>query len=212
MQRNTVTNKPPQVQIDKTGHIPQDELINGILTNDARIINRIYREQFDSIKNMVQNFKGLRLEPEDIFQEGLTRAILNVRKGLFKGDSTFSTYLFGICRNICLKEYRRKKPLITIELHDRPEMPEDNHYDTLQVITEIKNRLDENCRKIIDLRFGFGGTAENSKENTKFENIATALQITAGNARQRFKRCFAKFMDMLNKHPEYNLLTKSLWK
>ena len=210
--RKTVTKKPDEVLKVKAGKSSQDALIKGILENDTRTIQKIYREQFDSIKSMVYNFKGLQLEPEDIFQEGLTRAILNIRKGLFKRESTFSTYLFGICRNLCLKEYRRNKPVSAIELVDSAEDPEEDHFDTLKIINEVKDHLDENCRKIIDLRFGIHNSQDEEIENTRFESVATALDITPANARQRYKRCFAKFIDMLQKHPEFNLLTDRSWK
>ncbi len=206
--RNTVTNKPKEVLKVKAGKSNEDDLIKGILDNDTRTIQKIYREQFDIIKSMVHNFKGLQLEPEDIFQEGLTRAILNIRKGLFKGDSSFSTYMYGICRNICLKEYRRKKPVSSIELVESADVSQEDHFDTLKVINEVKEQLDEKCRKIIELRFGIQDESEQEMENTRFESVAAKLNITPENARQRYKRCFAKFMDMLRKHPEFKLLSE----
>ena len=83
----------------------QDIIIKGILSNDPSTIKSIYNDQFDKISAMVNNFMYINLEPDDVFQEGLTRAVINIRKGVFKGDSSFSTYLYGICRNLCLKEY-----------------------------------------------------------------------------------------------------------
>lgn len=204
MLRKTVTKSTAKEQTDKAEQKYSDPVIEGILKNDSRVIGRIYNEQFDRIRSMVYNFQKLNLEPEDVFQEGLTRAILNVRKGVFKGDSAFSTYLYSICNNICLKEYRRKKHTLSIGLQDSPEeLPLDNN-DVLQIILEEKAKLDEKCRELIDLRFGLGSDLG----NTRFETIAAALDIKPDNARQRFGRCFAKFMKMLQNNSEFKLLTR----
>jgi len=83
----------------------QTALIQGIKQGDSKVIRQVYRQDFAKIKTMVNNFQYIDLDAQDVFQEGLTRAIMNIRRGMFKGESAFSTYLYGICRNICLKEY-----------------------------------------------------------------------------------------------------------
>lgn len=188
----------------KRGSNGRDPLIDGILDNDPKVIKLIYKNQFDKIKGMVRNFHHLNLDAEDVFQEGLTRAIINVRKGSFKGDSMFSTYLFSICNNICLKEYHKSKKLQTFELTDLEEKEEEDNFELLKLILKVKDSLDENCKKVIELRFGLEG----EEENARFEKIAESLGIKSANARQRFGRCFAKLMEMLQQNDEFKLLTR----
>lgn len=149
---------------------------------------------------MVKGFKIISLVPDDIFQEGLTRAIINVRNKRFKGDSSFSTYLYGICRNLCLKEYNRQKPLTNKEMKDIGDETGDDYFEELQMIITLKERLDEQCRKIIDLRFGL---LPNEKNSTRFDAIARFLGIHADNARQRFRRCFAKLKTMVSQQKAF---------
>lgn len=175
------------------------DVIDGIIKNDSGTIALIYKNNFERIKNMVKGFRNISLEPEDVFQEGLTRAIINIRNRRFKGESSFSTYLYGICRNLCLKDYNRRKPLTSKEMKDVRDETEDNYFEELQMIIRIKERLDEQCRKIIDLRFGLLSNDENS---TRFEAIARFLGIQADNARQRFRRCFAKLKTMVFQQKE----------
>lgn len=181
-----------------------DPLINGILANDPKVIKLIYKNQFDKIRSMVRNFKYLKLDAEDVFQEGLTRAIINVRKGSFKGDSSFPTYLYSICNNICLKEYNKNKNLQPAEYGDLMEEKAEDNYELLNFILQTKNSLDEKCRRIIELRFGLEG----EEENLRFEQVAEYLGINSANARQRFGRCFAKLMEMLRQNEEFNLLIR----
>ncbi len=175
------------------------DVIDGIIKNDSGTIALIYKNNFERIKNMVKGFRNISLEPEDVFQEGLTRAIINIRNRRFKGESSFSTYLYGICRNLCLKDYNRQKPVVKLDGKEMREDADESYFDEIQLIIRLKERLDEQCRKIIDLRFGLLSNDENS---TRFEAIARFLGIQADNARQRFRRCFAKLKTMVFQQKE----------
>ncbi|HCT72019.1 MAG TPA: hypothetical protein DF409_14660 [Bacteroidales bacterium] len=65
----------------------------------------------------------------------------------------------------------------------------------------LKEKMDEKCRQIIDLRFGLGRPDMNKSNepgenhSVKFEDIAVMLGIEADNARQRFRRCIEKLRE-----------------
>ena len=178
----------------------EQKIIDGIIANDSKIVKSIYKKEYERIKNMVIGFGNIELLPEDVFQEGLTRAIVNVRNGKFNGKSTFSTYLYGICRNLCLKDYNRKTLKTGQAIQEVKEEDEENYFEELEMIIRLKNRLDEPCKKIIDLRFGIISTKEQS---TRFEAIASYLNMSADNARQRFRRCFAKLKSIVLNNKEF---------
>ncbi len=185
-----------------------DEIISGIELNQDWAIAIIYKTQYQSIKKMVFSFRNIRLEPQDIFQEGLTRTILNIRAGKFRSESSLGTYLNKICRNICLKLVSRPDPVLANE--DPVTEEQDNYYELLAFIKQIKNQLGENCREIIDLRFKQGEEMSDSvitdNKLHSFEEIARRLNITIENARQRFKRCMDQLRKMVFAHPEYQTL------
>lgn len=180
-------------------------LVQGILDNDPATIKMIYRNDYRSIRSMVRNFRVPNLEPEDVFQEGLTRAILNIRNGRFNGDSSFSTYLYSICRNICLKEYKKVRPITSVEIADEAEEAEENHFEKLRLVVELKDKLNSKCKEIIDLRFSLNGNNEDDRSN-RFEAIASKLGLKADNARQRFKRCMARLQELVMNNPQYQEL------
>ena len=188
----------------------EKDLITGIIQNQDWAIREIYKTQYVVIKKMVYTFRNTTLEPNDIFQEGLTRAILNIRKGKFNQHSTFSTYLNGICKNICLKQLHQKKNISVIKKQTPEFQEEDLYYEMLSLINRIKAHLNTNCREIIDLRFN-QDDKQTDKLNPKnkltgFEEIAERLNITTDNARQRFKRCLKQLRKMVFEHPEYKTL------
>ncbi len=200
MQQKTVTKIKFMVQSNKSDQV---KIINGILKNDSNTVKLIYREHFGKISNMVNNFRYINIEPEDIFQEGLTIAVINIRKGVFKEESSFSTYLYGICRNLCLKEYNKCRLTTTNEVGDIKEEVEVDYFDSIQLMLKLKEKLDDSCKIIIDLRFGIGN---NSSNVVRFETIATKLKISADNARQRFGRCFSKLKKLIVDNQMFNQL------
>jgi RNA polymerase sigma factor (sigma-70 family) len=188
----------------------EQELIEGLRQNEDWAVREIYVTQFKAIKKMVYTFKNISLEPDDIFQEGLTRAILNIQAGKFKNNSAFNTYLNGICKNICRKQLEKQNMLPIANEPESTESINENYYEMLSFVNQLKAQLNLLCREIIDLRF-----KQNSEQPTEknkgnklpgFEEIARKLDITSDTARQRLKRCLDQLRKMIFEHPEYQTL------
>lgn len=180
-------------------NITDESIIMGIINHDEAAIGAVYREYHQKIKKMVYTFRNTTLDPDDIFQEGLTRAIINIREGRFRGESSFMTYLNSICRNICLKELSRKQT-DPIGSRDLPVENNPINFEALDQLLKIRNQLDEKCWSIIDLRFGL--ESEDTGKSKAFEEIAAELGLSPDNARQRFKRCLDKLREFVNDNVE----------
>ena len=180
------------------------KIIDGILQNSNPILTELYRQNFTGIKKMVWSFNNTILDPEDVFQEGLTRAILNIRAGKFRGESSFSTYLNGICRNICLKQLSKNNMKELLQSHTLAD--EENHFELLNSLLVVKEELEPNCRRIIDLRFALSETSDDEEPNKcpSFDEISELLGLSAANARQRFKRCLDKLRELVSQSPDLN--------
>ncbi len=185
----------------------EEQIVRQILNHDGNALRTVYREFYHKIRKMVYTFRNTMLDPDDIFQEGLTRAVMNIREGKFRGESSFYTYLSSICRNICLKELENRKTL-SIEKRDFIEEAGAFDFELLNRILQVRNTLDEKCREIIDLRFDLGispGIDPGLNKAPGFEEIADGLGIATDNARQRFKRCFDKLKELVKKEMDsYN--------
>ncbi len=177
------------------------KIIEGILQNSNKVMTSVYKQNFVKIKKMVGSFKNTTLDPEDVFHEGFSRAIVNIREGKFRGESSFSTYLNGICKNICMKQLSKKK---TYELSLNYEIADDeNHFELLEMVLQVRKRMDRKCRTIVDLRFDLNESS-NNEGLTTFEEIAEKLNLSVVNARQRFSRCLAKLRELVGSSPEIN--------
>jgi len=191
----------------------EKDILNGVKNNDDKMYRYIYKSYFPGIRTMVLGFRSLALDAEDIFQDGLVAASRNVMEDRFKGDSSFNTYLTAICRNICRKQLERAARFgnntSMVEVADEPEADVE---DLIYRLSLLKDRMDEKCREIIDLRFGLTNAAAGLNENTeklsniRFEEIAGILNIEADNARQRFKRCLEKLKETVFADHRWNEL------
>lgn len=174
------------------------------------LIRYLYKMFFPGIKTMVRSFHNLRFDPDEIFQEGLTRAIINIKNGKFQGRSSFYTYLNSICHHICLQELKsiRGNYPVMENIPDDSGIQEDGQ-DAISLLLKMKEKMDQGCREIIDVRFGL--ELENvldedqlgHNRNLKFEEVGKILGIEPDNARQRFKRCMEKLREMLFKSPAW---------
>jgi RNA polymerase sigma factor (sigma-70 family) len=193
-----VTNRFKGVPIE---NLDEKKLVDGLLNGDPEIINYIYKRNIPIIRDMTNQFKNIMLEAGDVLQEGMTRALINVRAGKFNKQSSFHTYLYGICKNICLKETERIKKFEEIVNQIKYEAYDENYFDLLKTVLSVKNRMDEKCLEIIDMRFNLDKNKtgiEGSQKLIPFDQIAENLGLEANNARQRFSRCLKKLIDEVN--------------
>jgi len=179
------------------GELTEEMIIQGIMNRSEKIIALLYKEQLPRIKSLVWSFHNMVLDAEDIFQDGFTIAIMNISNGKFRGESSFSTYLNSICRNICLKKLSQAPIKEFSEAYDK--MEEVENHDLIQKLMELRSKLDQKCREIIDLRFTLGGKVNDDAPNKclSFDEIGEYLGLTTDNARQRFKRCLDGFRNMV---------------
>jgi RNA polymerase sigma factor (sigma-70 family) len=176
----------------------EKKLVDGLLNGDPKIISDIYKRNIPVIRDMTKQYQSMVLDAGDVLQEGLTRALINVRAGKFNKQSSFHTYLYGICKNICLKETERTIKTKEIENQLINETTDENYFDLLNTVLIVKNRMEDKCLEIINMRFNLDRKETGTEENQKFlpfDKIAEKLGLEADNARQRFSRCLKKLID-----------------
>lgn len=196
--------------LNKKINISDQDILKGIIEDNDMVIRYIYKQFFPGIKALVRSFRHLHLDADDVFQEGLTRAIINIKAGKFRGKSTFYTYLNSICYHVCLKDLKSSQseyPLMD-NIPDHELLAHDEQ-DIFHLLLDLKGKMDPSCCQIIDVRFGLGQEKDPDQvqlghhHNLKFEEIGKILGIEPDNARQRFKRCMEKLREMLFSHPDW---------
>ena len=183
-------------------------LRSGINADDA--IRHLYRTQFTITSAYVKQNNGSEEDAEDIFQEVVLTFIELVKKDKFRGESSISTFLYALTRNIWLNELKKR---------GRAKLREENFEKTKDttgmdvshyiVNRELKaelmllvNGLGESCKKIL-LAFYFDNLAmKEILKTTAFENEQVV--------RNKKYKCLKQLEQMITEKPNLSKNLKSV--
>ena len=183
-------------------------LRSGINADDA--IRHLYRTQFTITSAYVKQNNGSEEDAEDIFQEVVLTFIELVKKDKFRGESSISTFLYALTRNIWLNELKKR---------GRAKLREENFEKTKDttgmdvshyiVNRELKaelmllvNSLGESCKKIL-LAFYFDNLAmKEILKTTAFENEQVV--------RNKKYKCLKQLEQMITEKPNLSKNLKSV--
>mgnify|MGYP000053007946 CR=1 FL=1 len=98
MKLQTVTNKKSEQYI-----------IDGIATNNSKVINEIYAKHSQYIWTFVLKNNGTTEDAKDIFQEAILAIYQKTQQDELKLTCSFRTYLYGICQRLWFKKLRKIK-------------------------------------------------------------------------------------------------------
>ena len=82
--------------------------MEGILENDPKILGRLVEDMLPMVKALVEKNGGTIDDSKDVFQDAILAVYDKVKQKDFKLRSKFSTYFYGICRNIWGNRLQKK--------------------------------------------------------------------------------------------------------
>lgn len=124
------------------------EIIQRIKKGDEKALDLLYTKHYRMMAKMILKNNGTEDEAKDIYQDSLIKFWQKVRQEDFILTSKISTFIFGICQRLWLKELERKKKK-TNELPELNETPDIFAKERIKIIEEALNQLDEKCRNIL---------------------------------------------------------------
>jgi RNA polymerase sigma factor (sigma-70 family) len=99
--------------------VPEDnELIIGILNDSKDTLNRIYKNYFPMVLQLVLTNNGDEDEAKDIFQESVIVLYNKVKQGDFELNSKLKTFIYSVCRRLWLKRLHQKSRNMSSDIHD----------------------------------------------------------------------------------------------
>src|SRR5687768_1593028 len=147
----------------KTLETKSDEaLINSILQGEAKATGELYNRYH---KRVYQKCVALVKDPDEAFdlsEEALIKALNNLKN--FRGDSSFSTWLYIITHRHCLEFLRKKNKRHFISLDTaKPDYyvsdtGDDSaaQYETEQIIMTLVDKLPEDEKRLLLLKYSQG--------------------------------------------------------
>lgn len=174
--------------------VTEQELVQRAKRGDEDAFARLMQDNEARIYNLTLRMTGNEQDALDLAQE----AFFNAWRGLkfFKGDSTFSTWVYRLASNACIDHLRRKKrrqdisaPMPVVDEEDErvPEVP-DERYEPGRVLEEREARravaegleqLSEEHRRVLMLR---------ELDGLSYQEIGQLLGLEAGTVKSRIAR------------------------
>lgn len=186
-------------------HLTQDQLVSAACQGDTDAFGELVCRYEKRIYSFAM---GMLCDPDDAFdvsQETFLKAYRSIK--LFKGESSFYTWLYTICRNCCYDFLKHKQRHAghnislyqyqngdsdgtVIEIPDHSSCPDRifNQNQTRLIITEAINSLPYHHKEIIIMR---------DINQLSYEEIAQCLGISEGTVKSRINRARLKLQTLL---------------
>ncbi len=174
-------------------------------------IKFLYQKQFTITAAYIKQNSGNDEDAEDIFQEVLLAFIELVQKQKFRGDSSISTFLYAITRNIWLNELKKRgRSKLRNEKFEKAKDSTGGDISHLITEREVKKELmqmvesiGETCKKIL-LAFYF--------ENMSMKDILKTLDYENEQVvRNKKYKCLKKLEQLITAQPALVKNLKSIF-
>lgn len=182
------------------------EIITGLRKRDNRVLQYIYKNSFNPIKQLIMSNAGSENDAEDIFQEALIIIFKKIREEQdFSLTAAFTTYIYSISRLLWLKHLRNIKKIeidpLNRDHEERIEFepPSPVHDKDLRMAIYQRTllKIPEDCQKILTLT---------AQDITSME-IARQLGFRSENyVRKRRHFCKEYLINKIKEDPDYQAM------
>ena len=183
--------------------ISEEEIIYALKNNDHRFISKLYEIHLPVILRYVIYNNGEPEDANDLIQQALLIIFQKVRSNEFELSCSFKTYLYAICKNLWLKELRKKKAENRTSL-DPDEIEETEYFVDVEKEYGFSvqyflyrwhfHNLSEICRNLIKMTLA----------KLSYDKIAQKLDFANGDiARKKKYRCKELLIKRIKNDPRY---------
>ncbi len=172
----------------------ENEILERIRSKDRATLSTIYKEGYPMVEKYVLNNSGSQTDAQDVFQDAMYLLIKKAALNEFRLSSKPSTFIFGIAKNLWLKQLSKGK-VDALALQIENDLNTDEDVVDLNQLTRVKQmktcliNLGQPCQTILE-QFYFIGTS--------MKEIAKMLHYTnANNAKNQKYKCFMRLKKMM---------------
>ena len=140
--------------------LSDEEIVAGLRKRDNRVLQYIYKNTFNPVKQLVLNNAGSDNDAEDIFQEALIIVFKKLKEDQkFELTSAFTTYIYSISRLLWLKHLRNIKKIeidpLNRDLEEKiefePPSPVQDKDLRMAIYQRTLLQIPEDCQNILRL-------------------------------------------------------------
>jgi RNA polymerase sigma-70 factor (ECF subfamily) len=166
-----------------------EELVTAIRQDDRIALGELYNRYYKKVFNKCFSFTKKQEEAFDLAQESLMKAFDNIHS--FKGESSFSTWLYTITHRHCLATLKKNGRFQFRQLEDHSGQEDDQQDGGLAseesseraeqelIMYSLINALPEKEKSLLNLKYLQGESVE---------NLQVQLNISSSAIKMRLKR------------------------
>lgn len=170
-------------------------LLEGLAANDKKIIETIYRDNFNMIQSLIINNNGSADDAKDVFQEAMIVLYEKARSGAFELNCQIKTYLYSVSRRLWLKrlqQLNRYSPPVenledTVPVEDEIDEHEKRNSE-FEMMEKAISSLGEPCKSLLEAYYlqkqnmqviaaNFGYTNADNAKNQKYKCLTRLKKI-----------------------------------
>lgn len=169
-------------------------LWDGFVRNDKKVLEQFYAQNFPTTRRYVLENSGSDEDAQDLFQEAVLTAWLNIKDGKlrFDNETNIGGYVFRIAKFKWLDRLRsaaftKRKVMVSEETLNIASLQTDENLDErLEKLQTIYAQLDTKCRTILEMFY---------YKKMNLESIAEELSYDIGSIRTMKYRCMMKLRE-----------------
>ena len=171
-------------------------IINGVRNQDDKILNWLYDNYFQSIKNHVLSNSGSIEDVSDVFQDTIIALYNQITDDKLNLTTDLKGYFFGIARNVWSNQLRKKQKTIELEI----DLPEDEEFEeqgdpTLErIVSRVFQKLKPDQQMVLNL----------FSDGYSYEEIAVKMNLkNEVYARRKKYLCKEVLLELVKEDHEY---------
>lgn len=181
----------------------EQDMIERASRGDAAAFNQLMEQHERRMYAVALRMCGNREDAQDCLQEAMLRVYRAI--GGFKGQSSFSTWVYRITMNTCLDELRRKKNRQNTSLDNLLDMgwspaDETNAPEKQAMRSELRRNLNRAIRELPEeMR---AAVVLRDIQGFSYDEIARMLEINVGTIKSRISRGREKLREKMKENAE----------
>lgn len=172
------------------------KIINGVREQDVKILNWLYDNYFQSVKNHVLANSGSIEDVSDVFQDTIIALYNQIAEDRMNLTTDLKGYFFGIARNVWSAQLRKKQKTteLDIDLPDLEDAEEQSDPVLERVISRVFQKLKPDQQMVLNL----------FSEGLSYEEIAVKMNLkNEVYARRKKYLCKEILLELVKEDPEY---------
>jgi RNA polymerase sigma factor (sigma-70 family) len=137
--------------------INEQLLLKGLVNNDSKAIDTIYKDNFNMVQAFILNNNGTYDDARDIFQEAILTLYEKAKSESFVLTCQIKTYVYSVCRRLWLKRLQQMGRFAiqmegfeeTVQVEDYLEIQEKKNAE-FAIMDRALGSLGEPCKSLIE--------------------------------------------------------------